>query len=370
MLDLDEKTTYDLKTITHMVIEKDRKEKMDKFSECLKRNIEYVDILVFNVNGKYKTFFTTAKKHTNDVSKSVYIGFMQDISKRVETENKLKTERDLANKYRDEALTTLKELTLNNQKFNLLLESANDIVFTVNKSMGYTDAYGESLEKIGFKDIDYINKQYPKVFGPQYWSERKAAYEKAFKGQVAKHTWKYKNKDKTIVYDTTLSPLYDIDNHIVGAVGVSRDITELYNKYEELEYIGNHDFLTGLKNRRFFTETLKAFDQQKLYPFAILNMDINGLKTFNDVYGHDTGDLVIKKIAEVLKKEASSDSVAARVGGDEFAIILPNSNEKNAILKRDRILDLIKKETVENIGLSASIGYYIKKDDSLDLKDA
>ena len=108
------------------------------------------------------------------------------------------------------------------------------------------------------------------------------------------------------------------------------DITARKKAESYLSYLGTHDVLTGLKNRSFFEETLVKLQQENRYPVSIVIIDINGLKKANDSGGHEAGDALIRRAASVLTQAASDQDTIARIGGDEFAMLLSYQDERAA----------------------------------------
>ena len=123
-----------------------------------------------------------------------------------------------------------------------------------------------------------------------------------------------------------------------------------------LEYLSFHDSLTGLYNRMFFEEELRRLDTDRNLPISIIVGDMNGLKLTNDIFGHDAGDQLLIKLAEVLKKVCRADDIIARVGGDEFSILLPKTSNEEAKGIIKRVQDEFSKEKVEAIRGSISMG--------------
>ncbi len=130
--------------------------------------------------------------------------------------------------------------------------------------------------------------------------------------------------------------------------------------FEEVKAQAVTDGLTGLYNRRYFEEYLKkevtrAMRQQQA--FSIVGLDLDHLKQINDKYGHAYGDLAIKTVANVLKKNARSIDTAARMGGEEFNVILPGVDSKGAMIAAERIRKALESEQLDTIGhVTASIG--------------
>ena len=130
--------------------------------------------------------------------------------------------------------------------------------------------------------------------------------------------------------------------------------------FEEVKAQAVTDGLTGLYNRRYFEEYLKkevtrAMRQQQA--FSIVGLDLDHLKQINDKYGHAYGDLAIKTVANVLKKNARSIDTAARMGGEEFNVILPGVDSNGAMIAAERIRKALESEKLDTIGhITASIG--------------
>lgn len=130
--------------------------------------------------------------------------------------------------------------------------------------------------------------------------------------------------------------------------------------FEEIRKQAVTDPLTGLYNRRYFEENINREAERALrlgQPFSLISLDLDHLKTINDTFGHQYGDVAIKTISNVLKKQARSIDVPARIGGEEFNVMLPGVDSYGAMIAAERIRAAIEATQLEKIGnVTASIG--------------
>lgn len=147
-----------------------------------------------------------------------------------------------------------------------------------------------------------------------------------------------------------------VNNELIGAVVTFLDITERKKDEVQIEYLSSHDSLTGLINRHSFEMALKERDTIDNLPISIIFADVNALKLVNDIYGHSSGDLLIQKAARILKISCRLEDIVARVGGDEFIIMLPRTSTEDAINIMERVRGELEKEYVNSIQCSMALG--------------
>ena len=171
--------------------------------------------------------------------------------------------------------------------------------------------------------------------------------------------------EREIITDTEMNFLSLFANQIELAITVA-------GLFEEVKKQAITDPLTGIYNRRYFEDNIVKEAERALrlkQPFSLIAMDLDYLKKINDTYGHQYGDLAIKTIANVLKKEARSIDIPARIGGEEFDLLLAGVDSKGACIAAERIRKSIESQVLDTIGgVTASIGVatFLEHSDRID----
>ena len=137
------------------------------------------------------------------------------------------------------------------------------------------------------------------------------------------------------------------------------DITARKKAEAYLEYLGKHDVLTQLRNRAFYVEELNRITRKGPWPTSVIAIDLNGLKGINDEYGHAAGDALLRRAGEVLAKAIDKPACAARIGGDEFMVLLPGLDERAAMSVQEHIVSLTELNNQFYPGQALSLAFGI-----------
>ncbi|MFH1694057.1 MAG: HD domain-containing phosphohydrolase [Bacillota bacterium] len=159
------------------------------------------------------------------------------------------------------------------------------------------------------------------------------------------------------------TPIRSDQDDIIGVTVFSEDVTDSYNHAQSILNLSYRDHLTNLYNRRHYTEELIRLDNEKYYPLSIIIADINGLKIMNDAFGHVAGDELLKNVADVFIDTFKKDNRIARIGGDEFIVLLPNTTKEKTQAFIEELKQNIGKHKVRDMIFSVSFGVATKIDD-------
>lgn len=278
-----------------------------------------------------------------------------EIKRRIEAETRLATEKEL---------------------FRVTIQSIGDAVITTDIEGRVTGLNTAAEEITGWKNEEAKGRKLDKVFHIINEKNRRKIQDPVSKvlrtGKIvllANHTILIaKDGSEKYIADSG-APILDDSGTVEGVVLVFRDITEEKKQQDKILYLSYYDKLTDLYNRAYFEKQLRRANQSHKFPIAVIMGDLNGLKLTNDLFGHEEGDKLLICIARVLKKACRKDDIIARWGGDEFAIILPDTDQNNALEICSRIRSLCEEETGCAIKPSIALGTAIKQDSSTDLKE-
>lgn len=230
----------------------------------------------------------------------------------------------------------------------------------------HEEATGLKTEEIkGKTPVEAFGKEFGKKLERNYRSclEKKESisYEEKLDLPAGKRIWL-----------TKLAPVLNKNGEVEKIVGSSLDITENKIKEQKIEYLSFHDKMTGLYNRRYFENEMQRLDSSRKLPVTVMIADLDDLKYINDNFGHHEGDNYITTAAQMIKESTRNEDIAARIGGDEFAIILPQTDLNGAQKIYQRIKEKQRKylkeaNTIDTF--SISIGYAVKDKKDLNLEE-
>jgi diguanylate cyclase (GGDEF)-like protein/PAS domain S-box-containing protein len=264
------------------------------------------------------------------------------------------------------------KLRRSEERYNKLVDSLkNHYFFYALTTDGYFNYISDSVENIlGYKPKDMLNKHFKEFLVDNDMNKALDTLKIDTNKPIiinVKH-----NKNTEDKYIEILSfPVYDKENNIIEMEGIARDITQEYLAREKLHFISEHDTLTGLLNRRSLYNRLNL-EIAEQNNFTILYMDLDYFKEVNDTMGHDIGDKLLKDVTNRVKKLRRRDDIFARVGGDEFVIVLQNLSKDITINIAKKIIYALEETfTIDKneIHISTSIGVSRYPQDDNNIKE-
>lgn len=156
---------------------------------------------------------------------------------------------------------------------------------------------------------------------------------------------------------------------IAAYIDIFSDVTALENANREIEKIATTDSLSGLYNRHFFEQTMRRLDQEASRSVALIIGDVDGLKKVNDTFGHAQGDELIRQTAAAIKNAVRNEDVVARIGGDEFIILLENVTQADVEQIISQVRENCQMRSNDDMPLNICFGYNIRTDPSLTMAE-
>jgi len=259
-------------------------------------------------------------------------------------------------KLADEAMQKQKlsyEALFRNSSDAIIRFDQNHNIIDINEK--FTELFGYTLDEIYGREVDSV------VAPKEKFDEAKVLTKNVLNGNIAAMEESVRlGSDGKLREVSVKGVAIVLNDKIIGGYGIYTDISRRKKAERELMYMNYHDQLTGLYNRRFFEEELKRLDTERNLPISIIMADVNGLKLFNDAFGHAEGDKLLVKAAEIIRKELREDEILARLGGDELVILLPRTDSEEANKIVNRIRASISNIRLKSIELSISFGWATK----------
>ena len=291
--------------------------------KVLKENtvISSEEVNLFKSTGELKTFHTVKKSLTNDAGEIIGMcGISTDISDKKQLENTVKEQNNLL------------DAVLNNVDACIFMKDEQRYFRYVNDKTA--KMFGLSNEKIiGQLDSDVIGQE----MADHFWQSDKLVFETNEKQTIEEVA---EDGEGSLRHYLSMKMPYKLNEETNALIGFSTDVTELYQLKEEFKKLANTDALTGLYNRRyFFKQAIKEFSRAKRHglKMTVITIDVDYFKQINDKFGHPFGDKVLINISKNIMQSLRQEDILARIGGEEFSIILPNTSLEEARSVAQRI---------------------------------
>ncbi|WP_052701938.1 GGDEF domain-containing protein [Marinomonas sp. S3726] len=266
-------------------------------------------------------------------------------------------------------------------EFKDIVETAKDVVI-VTKAEPINEPGPEIIyvnqaftELTGYSKEEVIGKT-PRILQSKGTSEKaKSLIRKGLEDKVAVRVTikNYSKAGKAYWLDLSITPLFNDQGEVTHIVSIQRDVTEYIDVQNKLKLLSRTDPLTGLMNRRMFDEMAEKeflrYKNENIH-YSLLALDIDHFKLINDKYGHPIGDYVLTSFSSFCETHIRSQDKVARIGGEEFCIILPATNKAGAIEVAEKLRREISNarfsQNDHDIAITVSIGVSEVKESDYD----
>lgn len=311
----------------------------DKLSKVLESEVgmfEWTHVRVDGIEINVRVSMTKIKHQKNDI----VFGILDDI-----TGEKTKE----------------KQIIENEKKFKKVFESMEEgmalceMIYKEKTPLKYVIL----AKNPSFDRVLKINQEHKKTSNPSFYIDMEKnpyidIYDKVIE---TKKPYKFEIYEEKYKKYFRISAFHTEENMFAT---IFEDITYKKEQEQKIYFLTYHDALTGLYNRTYYEEAIKSLDFPENLPLSIMMIDVNGLKMANDTFGHTFGDNILKSAATKIKSLIKDEFLAARIGGDEFVVIMPKTSYEDAskLMKKIEEKD---HELVEGIEVSLSGGVASKK---------
>jgi diguanylate cyclase (GGDEF)-like protein/PAS domain S-box-containing protein len=263
-----------------------------------------------------------------------------------------------------------KTLRDNETELRLLIDNVPGMILYVDREMRCVFANKRYADFFGHRVTDIIGKHLPEIIGHTAYQGLEKHFLEALAGHpVAYQRMVLRDNDEPRWIEVKLVPRPAEQGPIPGFYSMATDITEHKQAEERIQYVAHHDSLTALPNRLLFNDRLGqaiSLARRDSHQFALLYLDLDRFKLVNDSLGHGAGDELLRGAADRIRQQVRESDTVARIGGDEFAVILRDITSREAVSGiAEKIINaltapfhLTSRNQNVDIGVSIGIGVY------------
>jgi len=285
------------------------------------------------------------------------------------------------------------QLECSERLYRYLVDTLPDIIYTIDLEGRFTYINDRAEQLLGFTRAELVGKHYSTIVHEDDLERARYVFQERRVGDRASRNVELRLKSRNALmeeryFDNTLltisfnaTALYSVSEdksrrELFGTYGVARDITELKRAEQRISYQAFYDVLTDLPNRVLFKDRLDLaiiHAKRNDNKIAVMFVDLDGFKPINDTLGHLKGDQLLREVAQRMRLNLRRGDTLARVGGDEFTVLLPDlRNPKDAAAIARKFLWSLKQPfqlDSQLVHISASIGIAIYPDDGTSMED-
>lgn len=325
------------------------------------QDISVDEDLVHRLDTHKKDPFVTIRhsiNHMLDRAHQLFVQKEESLSKLMAAEETLRLQHA-------DLLKGKEALSISEERYRAIVSAMPDIIFQLDGAGNFTDCSVSDESQLIMPREMFIGKNLRDVMPPEIAHKGLEVIDQALtSGMLSSFEYSLDTANGKMHYELRVSTVRPGE-----VIAISRNITEQKINRLHIEYLSYHDQLTGLYNRRFFEEELRRLDTERNLPFTLAMADVNGLKLTNDAFGHIAGDNLLIRVSEIIAGECRADDIVARIGGDEFVILFPQTSAADAENILKRITTAVMNEQTEKIVLSVSIGNATKTDAAQAMND-
>jgi len=272
----------------------------------------------------------------------------------------------------------IKALSESEERYRTILAAIEEGYYEVDLAGSFTFVNNATCRQLGYSKEELIGMNYLAYIPKEEAKGIYKAWNKVYRTGKPLKSFPFTciRKDGTQVFlESSVSPLRNNEGRIIGFRSISRDVTEHKQFEQRLAEMATHDPLTGLPNRILLSDRFTialALSRRTRNKLAVLMLDLDRFKAVNDSMGHDVGDQLLKAVGKRLESTMRKSDTVARIGGDEFIVVLPQIPQANEAAKlAQRILDEFREPFVfddRRLRVTTSIGVAVCPEDGKDIE--